>query len=118
MTRRFYKDKLLLDENMSFRRLFPKLNRKNDVKHVTEDLQKSGIADSEVYELAVSLNRLIITFNYKHFLRFVKKSPQAGIIGISGNLSESQMDTKLVAFLKKQSPQSLYGAFHYISGES
>jgi hypothetical protein len=31
---------------------------------------------------------------------------------------ESQMDTKLVAFLRKGSPKSLYGASHYISGET
>jgi hypothetical protein len=118
MTRRFYKHKLLLDENMAFRRHFPKLNSQYDVKHIVEDLQKGGSADPDVYDLAASLERLIITSNYRHFLPHLKKSTKTGVIGISGNLPESQMDTKLVAFLKKTPTKSLYGAFHYISGES
>ncbi len=118
MTRRFYKHKLLLDENMPFRRHLPKLNRQYDVKHVTEDLQKSGMDDPDVYELAVMQERLIITLNYKHFLPLAKRSDKTGIIGVSGQVTEAKLDAKLVAFLKRTPPKRLYGAANFISGES
>jgi hypothetical protein len=61
MAYRFHKHKLLLDENMSSRLKFPRLNGLFDVKHVRDDLNKSGLPDKEVYALAVALKRLIVT---------------------------------------------------------
>ena len=55
----FYKHKLLFDENMPSRVEFPRLNGLFDVKHVRDDLGSGGIADPDVYALAVKLQRLI-----------------------------------------------------------
>jgi predicted nuclease of predicted toxin-antitoxin system len=118
MTRKLYKHKLLLDESFPVRVYLRKLNALYDVKHVSGDLHKDGIRDGLVYELAQKLGRLIITHNDRDFRPFAEKSNKTGVVGVSQNLKPEQIDTKLVAFLKKQSPQSLYGAFHYISGES
>jgi Domain of unknown function (DUF5615) len=63
-----------------------------EVKHVAEDLHKSGLTDQAVYELAKQQGRLIVTYNHKHFRPFADKSVQSGIIGVSANLSPSQID--------------------------
>ena len=118
MIHRTFKPKLLLDENMPYRRHLPNLNRSFDVKHVSEDFHKAGIPDSEVYELAVKRGRLVVTQNDKDFRPFAAKSLESGIIGVSTNLTPPQIDTKLVALLRKSSQKQLYGAFNYISGES
>jgi len=112
------KPKLLLDENCRPRKRFPKLNSLYDVKHVAEDLHKSGLKDREVYELAKEQGRLVVTYNDKDFLPFADKSEDSGVIGVSPNLSTAQIDTKLVALLRKSNRKSLYAAFHYISGET
>jgi predicted nuclease of predicted toxin-antitoxin system len=118
MKRILHKHKLLLDENFRPRTRFPKLNELYDVKHIADDLRKGGLRDREVYEVARSQKRLVITYNDKDFRPFADKSTESGIIGVSPNLTLAQIDTKLVAFLKKANQKSLYGAFHYISGES
>ncbi len=118
MTPKTFKPKFLLDENFPIRVYLPLLNSRYDVKHVSEDLQKDGIKDPEVYELAKQQKRLVVTYNDKDFRSFADTSLESGIIGISQNLTFTQIDTKLVAFLKKTSIKSLYGSFHYISGET
>jgi predicted nuclease of predicted toxin-antitoxin system len=119
MTRRPYKHKLLLDENFPPRRRFPKLNELYDVKHIILDLhQREGQDDPAVYEIARKQQRLLITRNFADFRNLPTPSDTAGVIGMSGNLTYNQIDTKLVAFLKKESSKSLYSASHYISGES
>jgi Domain of unknown function (DUF5615) len=60
MPKRFYKFKLLYDENMPPRQRFPRLNSRYDVKHIRDDFHYTGLKDPPVYELAKSLNRLII----------------------------------------------------------
>jgi hypothetical protein len=52
MTRKFYKHKLLLDENVQNRTYFPSLNERFDVKHVVADYKEVSIPDEAVYELA------------------------------------------------------------------
>lgn len=51
-TKRFYKHKILLDENFPIRNHFPTLNRRFDVKHVGADLNQEGLSDPQVYDLA------------------------------------------------------------------
>jgi predicted nuclease of predicted toxin-antitoxin system len=118
MIHKTFKPKLLLDENFPIRVYFPILNSRYDVKHISEDLHKDGIKDPEVYELAKQQKRLVVTYNNKDFRPFADMSQESGIIGISQNLTFSQIDTKLAALLKKNSSKNLYGAFHYISGET
>jgi predicted nuclease of predicted toxin-antitoxin system len=118
MPRKFYKFKLLLDENMPPRQRFPRLNRRFDVKHIRDDLNQSGLKDPPVYELASKLNRLIITFNGDDFMKLVDRSSQTGVINISANLRYDQIDTKLTSLFTKSSPNALYGRFTDLTGET
>ena len=67
MPKRFYKHKLLLDENMPHRTAFLLLNSQFDVKHIAADLKKGGLDDPSVYQLAVHQKRILVTYNTKHF---------------------------------------------------
>lgn len=118
MVHRFYKHKVILDENMPPRTEFPRLNGMFDVKHIRDDLNSGGLPDLQVYDLAVKLKRLVITFNVKHFKGLSKLTKDTGIIGISANLSSHQIDTKLTALLVHSSVKTLYGKFTVITGES
>jgi predicted nuclease of predicted toxin-antitoxin system len=111
MAHRFHKHKLLLDENMSSRLKFPRLNGLFDVKHIRDDLNQSGIPDKEVYMLAVALKRLIVTFNAKDFKHLASASLSSGVIAVSPHLSSHQIDTKLTALLVKTSEKALAGKF-------
>ena len=115
MAHRFHKHKLLLDENMSSRLKFPRLNGLFDIKHIRDDLNKSGIPDKEVYILAVTLNRLIVTFNAKDFKQLASASLSSGVIAVSPHLSSHQIDTKLTALLVKSSEKALAGKFTLLS---
>lgn len=88
MPKRFYKFRLLLDENMHSRQLFPRLNNHFDIKHITLDFKKSGISD------------------------------KTGITALSVNLSDDQIDKKLTAFLIKNKQNDIFGKFVSITGET
>ena len=118
MPKRFYKFKLLLDENMPPRQRFPRLNSRFDVKHIRDDLNQAGLKDPPVYELAKTLNRLIMTFNGNDFKEMVVQSTKTGVINISQNLRNDQIDTKVTALLTKSSPNALFGKFTDLTGES
>lgn len=107
--------KLLLDENFFTRTYFPILNSRHDVKHVVEDLKMGGISDPKVYQLAVKTKRLIITFNRKDFEPMAAMSKGTGIITVSTNLSDEQIDKKITSLLSKCTPGTLYGTFHHIT---
>ena len=47
-----------------------------------------------------------------------EKGKKTGIISVSNNLSNEQIDKKLTAFLMRKTLSNIYGKFHYISGES
>src|SRR2546421_696277 len=99
MVKKFYKHKLLLDENMPLREDFPRLNERFDVKHIQDDLKQEGLSDPQVYALAAREHRLIVTFNRKHFQKLASKSIATGVIGVSPHLNFQQIDTKLTALL-------------------
>ena len=109
-----HKHKLLLDECCSVRKYFPRTNNFHHVEHIVEDCKKGGLTDPEVYKLACSKGFLLITENKKHFTKIVK-SYGAGIIGLSGNMTDPQIDSKLMIFLKKNSPKKLKGKYHQLS---
>lgn len=117
-TKRFYKHKLLLDENFPIRKHFPTLNRRFDVKHVGADLNLEGLSDPGVYALARKESRLIITRNIKDFKELALTSDDTGVIGISQNLTFDQVDKKLTALLNKSTKKSLFGKLTTISGET
>lgn len=100
------------------RQRFPRLNSRFDVKHIRDDLNRSGLKDPPVYDLASKLNRLIITFNGDDFRKMVAKSAETGVINISANLRYDQIDTKLTSLLTNSSPNVLYGKFTDLTGES
>ena len=104
MPKRFHKHKLLLDENMSPRTAFPNLNSIFDVKHVREDFHLTSLPDPEVYQLAVKHQRILLTYNIKHFRQFAGTRNDAGIIGIPPHLTSAQVDTKLTSLLTKTLP--------------
>ena len=81
MPKPFYKHKLLLDEHLYHRRLYPLLNEHFDVKHIRDDLHHGGMADQAIYELARKQGRLILTSNVKDF-RPLLRADSPGIIGI------------------------------------
>lgn len=115
MTRRFYKHKLLLDEGFPPRWYFPHLNQRFDVKHIKSDLKKVGLSDEQVYDIAVNLKRLIITYNAKDFKRLAHNSNNTGVIGISSLMSYSQIDNKLTALLTKSTQNALRGKYTALS---
>lgn len=118
MPKRFYKFKLLLDENMPPRQRFLRLNSRFDVKHIRDDLNQLGLIDPIVYTFASKLNRLIITFNGGDFINLVDRSQETGVINISANLHYDQIDTKLTSLLTKSSTNTLYGKFTNLTGET
>lgn len=118
MQRRFYKHRLLLDEGFHFRNNFPVLNQRFNVKHIKGDLNIAGLSDAEVYKLAISQKRLLVTFNEKDFRDLAETSKQTGIIGVSTNLSDEQIDKKLTGLLNKSSKNSLLGKLTLIRAES
>jgi len=118
MSRNYHRYKLLLDEGLPLPQYFPLLNNLFNVKHVLQDFKGAGMSDEEVYALAAKENRLIITFNKKHFQSMATKSKETGVIAISHTPLPPQQDTKLTAFLRKRSPSELFGKFNVISGET
>lgn len=115
---RFHKYKLLLDEGFPLRSYFPRLNSTHTLKHFSKDLKKSGLTDREVFSITIKLKMLVITYNYKDFIEFVKDQKSTGVIGISANLPLEQIDKKLSALLFSSSPKDLFGTHLYLSGET
>jgi hypothetical protein len=118
MTKRFYKHKILLDENVQYRAYFPTLNSLFDVKHLTEDYNKAGLPDPQVYKLAVKEGRILVTFNIKDFEAFAVSSNKIGVVGISSNLPVDIIDKKLTSFFRKASQKSLLGKLTVHTGET
>jgi predicted nuclease of predicted toxin-antitoxin system len=100
-TRRRSKPKLLFDESLPPRQQFPKLNNYCDIKHVRNDLKLSGSIDAQVYSLANQQERLLVTFNIKHFRPMISRD-QMSVIGISPNLLTKQIDRKLLSFIRSR----------------
>jgi predicted nuclease of predicted toxin-antitoxin system len=86
MPKRFHKHRLLLDENMSGRQELPRLNHHFNVKHV-RDLNQQGASDPAVYALALTLGRIIVTANGRHF-RLLVTVDSPGIIDFPADWSD------------------------------
>ena len=113
--KRFYKHKLLLDENFPTRKDFPILNRRFDIKHIGADLNITGLSDPQVYALSCKQERLVVTKNIKDFKVLAQTSSKTGVIGISPNLTFDQIDKKLTALLNKSTKKSLFGKLTTVS---
>jgi hypothetical protein len=112
---KLHKHKLLFDENMPKRQVFPRLNELFDVKHIRDDIHNAGLADPQVYLLAAKLKRLLITYNIKDFKSLAKQSHDTGIIGISPHLPLHQVDTKLTSLLIRSNQKALFGKYTALS---
>ena len=110
MPKPFYKHKLLLDEHLYHRRLYPTLNEHFDVKHIKDDLHHGGMDDAVIYALAVKQGRLILTSNVKDF-RPLLRDDSPGVIGIPETWSLSRIDSKLTALLMQHGPNYFKGRF-------
>ena len=97
---------------------FPKLNEHFDVKHISHDLHKPGVSDEEVYEIAVSQRRIIVTLNTDDFRKLAGTKRDYGIIGISPHLIPPQLDNKLSAFVMKLKSGQLNGKFMALGSEA
>ena len=118
MTKKFYKHKLLLDENFPVRSYFPNVNKRFDLKHLAEDLNLASLPDPKVYKLAQKEERIIVTYNVKDFTSLIENDKKTGLIGVSPSLQPDQVDRKLVSLLNKSTKKSLLGKLTTISGET
>jgi predicted nuclease of predicted toxin-antitoxin system len=116
MPKPFYKHKTLLDEHLYHRRLYPLLNAHFDVKHIRDDLHFAGLPDPQVYELASSQGRIILTKNVKHF-RALLRDDSPGIIGIPVAWLPDRVDSKLTALLKNSGPNYFRGRYRPLATE-
>jgi len=109
MPKRFYKHKLLYDENMPPRTQYARLNAHLDVKHISHDYQKDGIPDEEVYALAVEQGRIILTINRDDFEKLVGTKADCGVIAVPDGPAAARTATTLTALLMKNGPTFLRG---------
>jgi predicted nuclease of predicted toxin-antitoxin system len=110
MPKAFYKHKLLLDEHLFERRKYPLLNERFDVKHIRDDLHHGGMGDPDIYNLAVSLGRIILTTNVSDFRPLIRED-SPGVIGIPDGWSANRIDTKLAALLIRHGANYFRGRF-------
>ena len=118
MAPRFYKHKLLLDENFPNRKYFPILNSRFTVRHIAKDLGKSGWSDDQIYRFAGKEKMVIVTFNVKDFVDFVEIGHNTGVVGVSDNLSNEDIDKKLTALFIRNTARSLFGKITHVTGET
>lgn len=117
MPKRFYKYKLLLDENMAPRSRFPRLNEYYDVKHLRDDCHRGGLPDPAVYRFAVAQRRVLVTENWTDFLSLVGTQDDLGVIGVPSAWTTSQVDTKLAALLRRHTPTYFRGRVRTLGAE-
>lgn len=115
MPPRFYKHKLLLDEGIFPKTSLKRTNSRYNIKHIKHDLNKGGIKDKEVYEIACMQKRIIITYNISDFKKLAKKSKDTGIIGITQGYTPEELDKKLNSLLSKSSVRSFYRKYTPLS---
>lgn len=118
MTKRFFKHKILLDEDVYYRFYLPLLNSLFDVKHITQDYNQIGLKDPDVYKFAVKEGRILVTFNTKDFRELTIISKRIGVVGVSSNLPIDSIDKKLTALFRKSTAKSLLGKLTTLTGET
>lgn len=109
---RFYKHKLLFDENMPPRTRYTRLNEYFDVKYVSHDYHKDGISDEEVYRIAYEQKRIIITINRDDFIKLAGTKDDRGIIALPDGQVATRTDTKLTALLMRHGPSYFSRRLH------
>jgi predicted nuclease of predicted toxin-antitoxin system len=117
MPKRFYKHKVLLDEQVAPRQYFPRLNEHFDVKHIKHDLNLASLPDPQVYELAASQDRIILTKNVKDF-RALLQEDSPGVIGIPETWANDRIDSQLTALIMRHGPSYFRGRYRPLAGET
>jgi predicted nuclease of predicted toxin-antitoxin system len=108
------KFRILLDSAFAKPDAFPKLRKKANLAHAVHDLGLSSQAeDEEIYQKAVGEERFVLTINFKDFRRLVKKG-KSGILGIESQLTNEEIDQKVVEFLKDKDPEKMLGRAYKI----
>ena len=115
MPRPFTRFKVLLDEGFISKQSIKTVNSRHDVKHIKLDYGKEGLEDEKVYRRALKEGRLIVVFNVKDFKRLVLPSHNCGVIGVSRNLKDEEIDKKLLSLLNKSKKKDLYGKYTSIT---
>lgn len=117
MSKRYFRHKLLLDENLQPRQRYPRLNEHFDVKHVEHDLHRGGVTDPVVYDIAVSEGRIVLTEDERHFRSQVGTKDDTGVIAIPPHWTPKQVDSKLTALLMRHGPNYFAGKYHTLTEE-
>lgn len=115
MPHKFHKHKLLLDEGLYPRNILHRTNNRHNLKHIKHDLNKGGIPDKEVYEIASKEKRIIVTYNVDDFKKLATQSKDTGVIGVTQGLSPDQLDAKLNSLLSRGSMKTFYGKYTPLS---
>ena len=115
MPPKFYKHKLLLDEGIFKRQSLRRINNRYNQKHIKHDLNKGGITDKEVYEIARRQKRIIVTYNIEDFRKFARQSKDTGVIGVTQGFTPDQLDTKLNSLLSRSSENTFYEKYTPLS---
>lgn len=110
-----YRHKILLDEGLYKRKFLPRTNSRHNLKHIKHDLNKGGIKDEELYEIAVKEQRIVVTYNIDDFKKLARKSKDSGVIGVTQGMSPEQLDKKLNALLNRSTAKSLYNKYTSLS---
>lgn len=108
--------KLLLDEGLSKRGSFPKLNNLHTIRHINHDLKKSGSKDKDIYSLAEENEYIVVVFNTKDFKPLIAEDKPT-VISLSTGLTNLQIDAKLCKILKRLKPSERKGHLVAISNE-
>lgn len=103
------KFRLLLDSAFAKPGSFPRLKKKANLTHTVHDFAMSFQAeDEEIYQKAISENRIVLTINFKDFRRLVKKG-KPGILGIESQLTNNDIDQIVSDFISDKNPEDFRG---------
>ena len=103
------KFRFLLDSAFAKPLIFAKLRKRAVVKHIRHDFNLSPQAeDEEIYSLAAKNKMFVVTINYKHFKKLVRKN-SPGVVVLDSGLSNEQIDIAICNFISGKNPLDYYG---------
>lgn len=98
-----------MDEAFPHQRMFPRLSKKANVRHIVHDfIHRRQIDDKEIYDIAVFDNRFVVTINFKDFKKFVVKD-RPGIIALPSDLTIKDIERVLLKFISTTTPNECMG---------
>lgn len=106
------KHRLLLDEGLPRKEVYPQANNYHNLRHIVHDINKEGAKDIEVYAIANSEQRMVVVFNTKDFRPLISLK-SVSVISLSTNLVDKQVDLKICKVLRILKPSQTKG--HLIS---